>query len=349
MSTMAPDMMSMTNRIRRWVVAGVLVGLGFVAPLVHAAETVTYYYTNQQGTPLATADASGAILSTSDYRPYGSQVLGSPADGPGYTGHVNDPDSGLVYMQARYYDPAVGRFLGPDLAGSDAGDTFGFNRFTYVHNNPVINTDPDGRQCAQCLYDPTDLDHQASIYAGAGKQGLVVLGSAAVVAAAIPAVAYVATAATAVAVDSLAAGSLTVGLTANAEAVVTSGAIIADGVAAANGAPSGFSDEALVVRGGAAANHAPEMIDRAIGQSATPGVTGFSCQCDGGTNLSALGAGLFNKQVGVTTVGEVRAAGGEVVSTPGRFSHVTVTGLTGKQASPLFDIQKNPNPMPSGK
>jgi RHS repeat-associated protein len=109
------------------------------------AETVTYYYTNQQGTPLATADASGNILTTSDYRPYGSQVLGAPAGGPGYTGHVNDPDSGLVYMQARYYDPVVGRFLGVDQVGASPGNPLTFGRYAYAADNPVANVDADGR------------------------------------------------------------------------------------------------------------------------------------------------------------------------------------------------------------
>jgi RHS repeat-associated protein len=130
---------------RRWLAAWLALGLSLVAPLSQAAETVTYYYTNPQGTPLATTDASGNILTTSDYRPYGSQVLGSPAGGPGYTGHVNDPDSGLVYMQARYYDPVVGRFLGADPAGVTAQDVHTFNRFEYASNNPVGNIDTDGR------------------------------------------------------------------------------------------------------------------------------------------------------------------------------------------------------------
>src|SRR6187402_184345 len=91
-----------------------------------AAETVTYYYTNPQGTPLATADAAGNILSSSDYRPYGAQALGTAEPGPGYTGHINDPGAGLVYMQARYYDP-VGRMLSPDPNASKPGDIFTFN------------------------------------------------------------------------------------------------------------------------------------------------------------------------------------------------------------------------------
>jgi RHS repeat-associated protein len=137
---MAPDMMSMTNSIRRWVVFGLLLGLNLAIPIAQAAETVTYYYTNQQGTPLATADASGVVLSTSDYKPYGSQVLGSPAGGLGYTGHVDDPDSGLVYMQARYYDPVVGRFLSPDPTGKKTE----FSEYAYVGDNPVNAVDPTG-------------------------------------------------------------------------------------------------------------------------------------------------------------------------------------------------------------
>jgi RHS repeat-associated protein len=111
-----------------------------------AAATVTYYYTNPQGTPLATADASGSILSTSDYRPYGAQALGTPMPGPGYTGHVNDPDTDLVYMQARYYDSVAGRFLSTDPAHAGMGDVFSFNRYAYANNNPVLNIDPDGRE-----------------------------------------------------------------------------------------------------------------------------------------------------------------------------------------------------------
>jgi len=145
MSTMAHDMKSKLTPILRWLAVGLLFAVS-PACLAQVAETVTYYYTNQQGTPLATADAAGTILTTSDYRPYGSQVLGSPAGGPGYTGHVNDPDSGLVYMQARYYDPVVGRFLGVDPEEPAAENVFTFSRYPYAANNPVGNTDPNGRQ-----------------------------------------------------------------------------------------------------------------------------------------------------------------------------------------------------------
>jgi RHS repeat-associated protein len=114
--------------------------------VAHAAETITYYYTSPQGTVLAKADASGNILSNTDYRPYGTQALGTPEQGLGYTGHVNDVDSGLVYMQARYYDPSVGRFLNVDPAVDKPGTLSEFNRFAYANDNPVSNADLDGRQ-----------------------------------------------------------------------------------------------------------------------------------------------------------------------------------------------------------
>lgn len=109
------------------------------------AGTVTYVYTDPQGTTLAEADASGNITATYDYAPYGSQAMGTTPNGPGYTGHVNDPDTGLVYMQARYYDPGVGRFISVDPIGQVGGSPFTFNRFTYANSNPIVNMDPDGR------------------------------------------------------------------------------------------------------------------------------------------------------------------------------------------------------------
>lgn len=130
--------------IRSLCLFGLWLGLGLQA---HAqTDTVTYVYTDPQGTPLVKADASGNVIARYDYTPYGNAVtsLGSPPDGPGYTGHVNDPETGLVYMQARYYQP-TGRFLSPDPMGPEAGNIYSFNRYAYANENPVLNIDPNGR------------------------------------------------------------------------------------------------------------------------------------------------------------------------------------------------------------
>ncbi|MBT2143661.1 MULTISPECIES: RHS repeat-associated core domain-containing protein [unclassified Rhodanobacter] len=138
----------MGDRSGRWFncqrIGGLLVLL--FSGLLHAG-TVTYVYTDPQGTVLAEADANGNITARYDYTPYGTAVASmSPApNGPGYTGHVNDPDTGLVYMQARYYDPTTGRFLSADPINPVTGNLYNFNRYGYANNNPVNNTDPDGR------------------------------------------------------------------------------------------------------------------------------------------------------------------------------------------------------------
>src|SRR5574337_150622 len=131
-------------------IAAVCLVLSLWGAVAHAG-THHYYYTDPQGTVLAKADASGVIIATYDYAPYGTAVASlSPApNGPGYTGHVNDPESGLVYMQARYYDPGVGRFLSVDPVTPAVGNAFNFNRYDYANNNPVVNIDPDGTTCTK--------------------------------------------------------------------------------------------------------------------------------------------------------------------------------------------------------
>ncbi len=53
-------------------------------------------------------------------------------------------------MQARYYDPVIGRFYSNDPIGTlehldGTGETHGFNRYAYANNNPYTYTDPDGK------------------------------------------------------------------------------------------------------------------------------------------------------------------------------------------------------------
>ncbi len=94
--------------------------------------------------PGVETDANGVRKSGTRYEPYGT-VYGSsaaPAQGPGYTGHVRDVDTGLSYMQQRYYDPLAGRFLSVDPIEANAAS---FNRYWYANNNPYGNIDPDGR------------------------------------------------------------------------------------------------------------------------------------------------------------------------------------------------------------
>ena len=139
-----PSQMQARASATHWLLVWLALVFAVLSTPTHAG-TVTYVYTDAQGTPLAKADANGNIVATFDYAPYGAQALGTPPSGPGYTGHVNDPDTGLVYMQARYYDPAAGRFLSVDPIMPSPGNTFTFNRYDYTSNDPINHIDPDGR------------------------------------------------------------------------------------------------------------------------------------------------------------------------------------------------------------
>ena len=66
---------------------------------------------------------------------------------------MNDWDSGLVYMQQRYYDPVAGRFLSIDPVTTDANTGASFNRYTYANNNPYRYIDPDGWMSEQTCRD----------------------------------------------------------------------------------------------------------------------------------------------------------------------------------------------------
>ncbi|UOV04600.1 hypothetical protein MUU75_16070 [Pseudoxanthomonas mexicana] len=107
--------------------------------------TIKYQHTDALGTPIAVTDAAKAIVETFEYEPYGQLVNGTLKDGPGFTGHVQDAATGLTYMQQRYYDPQVGRFLSVDPVTALSNPIGMFNRYWYANNNPYKFTDPDGR------------------------------------------------------------------------------------------------------------------------------------------------------------------------------------------------------------
>jgi RHS repeat-associated protein len=58
---------------------------------------------------------------------------------------VNDPETGLTYMQQRYYDPMAGRFMSVDPVLTDGNTGASFNRYVYANNSPYKYIDPDGR------------------------------------------------------------------------------------------------------------------------------------------------------------------------------------------------------------
>jgi hypothetical protein len=92
-------------------------------------------------------------------------------------------------------------------------------------------------------------------------------------------------------------------------------------------------DDALVVRGG---KNRPEDILRGTGLHPS-GIVGISVECAVGSSLEELSDSIPHRQIGVTTVGKVRQAGGDVIRTSGRrVSHATLIGLDHERTSELF-------------
>src|SRR5690606_4696696 len=114
-------------------------------PIGASTETIPYQHTDALGSPEAKTNASRVLVQRREYEPYG-KLLNAPLEsGPGYTGHDTDPDTQYVYMQQRYYDPRVGRFLSVDPVTAYSDPVGQFNRYRYANNNPFRFIDPDGR------------------------------------------------------------------------------------------------------------------------------------------------------------------------------------------------------------
>ncbi|MDH5824653.1 RHS repeat-associated core domain-containing protein [Luteimonas sp. RD2P54] len=109
------------------------------------AQKVSYIHTDALGSVVAITDQDRNVIERREYEPYGAQLTPVVQDGPGYTGHVQDAATGLVYMQQRYYDPGIGRFLSVDPVTAYEKPMTNFNRYAYAFNSPYNFTDPDGR------------------------------------------------------------------------------------------------------------------------------------------------------------------------------------------------------------
>lgn len=112
---------------------------------------VKYQHTDALDSPVAVSNESGSQIDRTDWEPYGAAIGKPNYNGLGYTGHMMDGETGLTYMQQRYYDSDVGRFLSVDpVTADDAKNWKHFNRYAYAYNSPYTFTDPDGR-CPQCI------------------------------------------------------------------------------------------------------------------------------------------------------------------------------------------------------
>lgn len=125
----------------------------------HGQTTELYYYVlNAQGDVSAILDSSGRLAASYDYDAWGNctvydssaKVLTDPTSIANlnplrYRGYYYDAETGFYYLQSRYYDPAICRFINADtFATTDANGFLSANMFAYCENNPIMRVDADG-------------------------------------------------------------------------------------------------------------------------------------------------------------------------------------------------------------
>ncbi|MDY2961822.1 MAG: RHS repeat-associated core domain-containing protein, partial [Oscillospiraceae bacterium] len=122
------------------------------------AEPLFYYYLlNVQGDVVALMNTSGTVVAEYQYDPWGVPTVmnssGTVMEQSTFIGNINplryrgyyyDTETGFYYLQSRYYDPVIGRFVSADKFASTGQGFIGCNMFAYCGNNPVNMSDEAG-------------------------------------------------------------------------------------------------------------------------------------------------------------------------------------------------------------
>jgi RHS repeat-associated protein len=136
-----------------------------------------YTVTDHQGSVQATIDTAGTTLNAvRAYTPYGQpRTSDITATQRGWIGQIEDTTTGLNYLNARYYDPNLHRFISPDPLYNTAQPK-SLNPYTYAWANPITGSDPSGLyrpkdNAAIGTPDPTSLAASARTYRKAHRGG----------------------------------------------------------------------------------------------------------------------------------------------------------------------------------
>jgi len=113
-----------------------------------------YFHTDHLGSIIALTDEAGTVLERRSYDAWGKRrnlngtpltsLLTTPYERHGFTGHEELDEVGIVHMNGRMYDPAIGRFLSADPTIQYFEDMQNYNRYSYINNNPLSAVDYSG-------------------------------------------------------------------------------------------------------------------------------------------------------------------------------------------------------------
>lgn len=114
---------------------------GLALEQINSDGNVSYLHHDRLGSTRLVTNADGSTQATYSYDAYGNRSTesGSSSVPFGYAGQYTDTDTGLIYLRARYYDPATGQFLTRDPL-----ETITNAPYAYANGDPVNNSDPSG-------------------------------------------------------------------------------------------------------------------------------------------------------------------------------------------------------------
>ncbi|GAA0776051.1 RHS repeat protein [Clostridium subterminale] len=145
---------------------------GLVGFTLNGAEY--FYVRNAQSDIIGILDSNGTQVVSYTYDTWGKliSITGDKVLGEKnpyrYRGYRYDTETGYYYLQSRYYNPEIGRFLNADAFGGNVGALLSHNIFAYCNNNPVIAKDPSGFRTIYTQGEETAAMRRAS-YAAMNK------------------------------------------------------------------------------------------------------------------------------------------------------------------------------------
>src|SRR6266849_4743277 len=123
-----------------------------------------YFHSDNLGSIVALTDETGALAESESYDPWGKRRYPNGTDDTsnsltssttrGFTGQEHLQDVALIHLNGRVYDPMIGRFTSADPMVESPFSTQGWNRYSYVGNNPLAHGDPTGFCFLGCFWKP---------------------------------------------------------------------------------------------------------------------------------------------------------------------------------------------------
>lgn len=107
----------------------------------NSTGAISYLHHDQAGSTRLITGSTGTVTGKCTYSAYGTPTCEGTTTTPlGYDAQYTSPDTGLIYMRARVYDPATAQFLTTDPLKMYTGESY-----IYVSDNPLNGGDPSGR------------------------------------------------------------------------------------------------------------------------------------------------------------------------------------------------------------